>query len=408
VAALFLPGTVHCGDPEGAPGGGDENLEAGVEAGSDAKSEEAATCPGPCAVPDTLAHDDTSATTVQGGPLHPDGFIGDPTVVFEDGRYRMWFTSSRQDPSCSGVWYECLVQGFAYAESADGETWDDTWLAPEDATERTKLVFQPDPDGWDRAGMETASVLRGHDGQLRMYYTGHMGAPQPDLPFWDAIGMATSSDGITWTRHGDGPVFAAEDKWERVCCDATCDCAWGGVLEPSVLYDPDAGRYHLWYAGFGESDGVASFRIGHAVSSDGTAWQRDGAPVVELGAADGWDGYWVSHVEVVADPCGGFHMFYQGGGSWSEAACEGEPGCAGFTPGAIGYAWSSDGAVWQKHAAPLLEPLPGAWDGFFLGGPDALFRDDELELFYFGNRDLANANLFNSEIGHVRTVCRRP
>ncbi len=61
-----------------------------------------------------------------------------------------------------------------------------------------------------------------------------------------------------------------------------------------------------------------------------------------------------------------------------------------------------------EHAAPLLEPLPGAWDGFFLGGPDALFRDDELELYYFGNRDLANANLFNSEIGHVRTVCRRP
>ncbi len=360
-----------------------------------------------CSVPASLAHDESPAVTIHEGPLHPNGFIGDPTVLFEEGKYRMWFTSSRQDLTCTGVWYECLVQGFAHAESVDGQTWDDAWLTPDTPEARTKLVFEPSPGTWDQVGMETASVLRDHEGRLRMYYTGHMGAPQPSYPFWDAIGMAVSDDGITWERYGGGPVFAAESAWERVCCDATCSCVWGGVLEPSVLYDASAGTYHLWYAAFGEVGSIAAFRIGHATSSDGVAWLREEHPVVDIGPAGAWDAYWVSHVDVVKDPCMGYHLFYHGSGAWSDAACASDPaGCVGYSPGSIGYAWSADGATWLKYPAPVLEPAAGAWDGFFVGGPDALFRDGSLELFYFGNRDLANANAFNSEIGHIKAVCR--
>jgi len=318
----------------------------------------------------------------------------------------MWFTSSRQDLSCSGEWYECLEQGFAYAESEDGQRWDDRWLAPDPPGSRTNLVFGPTPGGWDDVGVETASVLRDHEGRLRMYYTGHMEPPGPDTPFHDAIGMATSDDGIAWEKHGDGPVFAAQEPWERVCCDASCECVWGGVLEPSVLYDATHGTYHLWYAAFGQLGSLATYRLGHAVSQDGVSWERAPEPVLDVGLPEAWDGYWVSHVDVVADRCWGYHLFYHGSGAWSEEACASDPaGCVGYTPGAIGYAFSADGMAWTKHPAPLLEPMQGAWDGFFVGGPDALLRDGTVELFYFGNRDLAAANAFNSQIGQVPAVC---
>lgn len=428
---LVIPALVHIGctdgrSHEGQDGGVDAEIDAdadggGADAGEDGGETDAgadrdgadgsgdsADCGGSplCSLPATLEHDESPLTTPGGGPLHPDGFIGDPTVVFEDGRYRMWFTSSRQDLSCSGPWYECLVQGIAYAESTNGQLFDDRWLVPDQDGERTRLVFEPDPAGWDRRGLETASVLRGPDGKLWMYYTGHMELPQPDVPFLDAIGLARSDDGIVWTRHADQPVFQATADWERVCCDADCDCAWGGVLEPSVLFDESSGQYHLWYVGFGERDSIATYRIGHAVSSDGLDWQRDPDPVLDLGEPEGWDGYWTSHVDVVSDPCSGFHLFYQGGGAWSESICEADPaGCTGFTPGAIGYAFSPDGIFWQKAGNPLLEPEPGRWDGFFVGGPDALFVDGVLHLFYFGNRDLAHANAFDSEMGHVALEC---
>lgn len=374
--------------------------DAAVESGEDAPDP---CSTGACALPPSLPHDQTPATTDEGGPLHPDGFLGDPTVLFEGGRYRMWFTSSRQELSCSGEWWECLVQGFAYAESADGETWDDSWLAPDDPEARTKLVFEPAPGGWERHGMETASVLRGHDGRLWMYYTGHLGAADPSYPFWDAIGVAFSDDGITWTPAA-APVFEAELGWERMCCDASCSCRWGGVLEPSVIYDSETGQYRMWYVGFGDVDGIATYRVGHATSADGLSWHRESGPVLDVGLPDEWDEFWVSHVDVVADPCGGYHLFYQGGGAWSEAACAGG-GCVGFTPGAIGAAFSSDGVTWEKRTEPVLEPEAGAWDGFFLGGPDALLRDGRLELFYFGNRDIESADAFDSEIGRTETDC---
>lgn len=93
-------------------------------------------------------------------------------------------------------------------------------------------------------------------------------------------------------------------------------------------------------------------------------------------------------------------------GGWSESICAAEPaGCTGYTPGAIGYAFSAEGIVWRKTNSPLLEPAPGRWDGFFVGGPDALFVDGMLHLFYFGNRDLTHANAFDSEMGHTSREC---
>lgn len=393
------PPTTPAGKPDAAAAT-DAKLRGAVD--SDGAT---ATCSGDrpaCVVLPTQTNAASPIALADGGALHPRGFIGDPSVIHDNGEYRMWFTSSRQRTPCAGAWYECLVQGIAYAESADGVTWT-PHLLPQSQTELTTLVVESPPGAWDEAGMETASVLRGHDGRLRMFYTGHRAPAGQALP-WDAIGLAESDDGIVWKR-ALAPVFEPELPWERACCDVACNCRWGGVLEPSVLWDASTKTYRMWYAAVGDLGGVATYRIGYATSPDGLSWTRAASPVLVPGAAGAWDSYVVSHVNVVADACApGLHMFFHGYGAAEDAICQAGP-CDGYTPGSIGYAFSTDGLKWTRGAAPILRPRQGAWDGFFIGGPSALLRDGVLELFYFGNADRARANAFESQIARVTVAC---
>lgn len=370
------------------------------DAGADGGGRACATPPSACVVPVHVDNAVAPFTTTAGGPLHPRGFVGDPDVLYEDGRWRMWFTASRVDLDCVGEWYECLVQGTAYAESADGRAWDDQWLAPGDPRALTQLVMEPTPGGWDEHGVETVAVLRAHDGRLRMYYTGHRIVGTAERPSWDAIGVAYSDDGITWTKEAE-PVFVPELPWERVCCDAGCDCVWGGVLEPSVTYAEDQRLYHMWYSAFGERDGLVTYRIGHATSEDGLTWMREAEPVFAP-AAGAWDSHVTSHSEVIRDPCSGWHLFYHAFGAREQSICDASPiGCVGYTPGSIGHAVSSDGVTWEHPDMPVLTPREGSWDGFFVGGPAGVFVEGTLNLVYFGNRDNESANRFDSAIGAV-------
>ncbi len=117
-------------------------------------------------------------------------------------------------------------------------------------------ILTPGPTGsWDAGGLQWPSVVRTDDGYL-MYFTaldrrGGQGS----------IGLATSPDGQTWTKH-DGPVLAPELDWER-----------GQVDRPRVAVTPRG--LVMVYAGGRLTD------RGLAWSEDGIAWQRDGElPVI--------------------------------------------------------------------------------------------------------------------------------
>ncbi|MBR0671754.1 glycoside hydrolase family protein [Neoroseomonas soli] len=81
-------------------------------------------------------------------------------MLHRNGRYELFFTNadSRQRT------------GIARAESADGRVWN-VWRNPAGADRAMDLVLAAPSDAWDAPGLETANVLVGHDGVLRMYYT---------------------------------------------------------------------------------------------------------------------------------------------------------------------------------------------------------------------------------------------
>jgi hypothetical protein len=99
-------------------------------------------------------------------------------------------------------------------------------------------------EAWEGANLHSPAALR-VGGTIYLYYAGSGG-----------IGVATATDGLTFSKHGS-PVFVADPTvaWES---GAT-------PTEPSVAVFP-SGTWHMLYA--------AGTSIGEATSPDGLTWTR--------------------------------------------------------------------------------------------------------------------------------------
>ena len=174
------------------------------------------------------------------------------------------------------------------------------------------------------------------------------------------IGMATSDDGITWTReNGGAPVLSGTaGKFDA-----------SGVSNPCVIQQ--GGVFRMWYTGRSAS-GV--LRIGCAESVDGIAWTKgnDGNAVVTNGPG-GFDAAGASACSVVEDD-GILRMWYAGLNSATGGKLR------------IGFAQSSDGIAWTKFAGnPVITTgAAGAFDSAQATSPCAVMDGSRYELWYTG------------------------
>jgi predicted GH43/DUF377 family glycosyl hydrolase len=303
--------------------------------------------------------------------------ISDPWVMHDDGIYKMWFTLALEPFTPK------QRIGIAYAESSDGLNWKCDG----------KQVLSPRAGQWDSLSIETACVVKVAEDAYLLYYTAPE-APEGNHHF--RIGVASSIDGKIWTRVGNGPVLEGINEWEKPFRDGSSGALIGGVLEPCVQFDKENGTYRMWYVGLGKvGDDFPKYRIGYVSSIDGNVWQRQSQPVLEPSGAGGWDDAINSHVDVTIDPQGTHHLFYFGSSASQYSECESLGGCA-MTPGAIGYATSDDGIVWQKWVTPILSPQTSGWDSWAIGGPSVLREVNGFRMWYFGNQQ---HNSYKSRIG---------
>lgn len=121
-------------------------------------------------------------------PTLADGLPGDPSVVAVRGSFILYYGATRGDFS-----EPSKVQIFR-ATSSDGMTWERT---------STPVLTPGAPGSWDALKVETPSVLRRPDGSWAMYYSGNDADSEVDFE----IGLATSSNGTTWQRYGAAPVL---------------------------------------------------------------------------------------------------------------------------------------------------------------------------------------------------------
>ena len=174
--------------------------------------------------------------------------INRPCVVKRDGIYHMWYTGQFNDHSSIG-----------YATSSDGLTWE----------RRSKPVLEA-VQPWEKVAVMCPSVLWDKDSKrFRMWYSGGE-QYEPD-----AIGYATSPDGVTWTKH-EGPIFEADpaNRWEQYKVTACQVLEWQGW-------------HYMFYIGFRDIDHA---QIGIARSKDGvTSWERLRDNPIVSPTVDGWD-----------------------------------------------------------------------------------------------------------------------
>jgi hypothetical protein len=185
-----------------------------------------------------------------------------------------------------------------------------------------------------------------------------------------AIGLAISRDGgLTFQRIGDGPVLAAS------------------LHEPCLVGDGFVriivGVFHMWYIfGIGWKNFQAgvqperTYKIGHAVSSDGIGWVKEEARQIvpdRLGADES------QALPTVIEIDGRYHMFF----CYRHSSDFRRNRDRGYR---IGHAYSDDLATWTRDDDnPLLDVTPRDWDSDMLCYPNVFECDRSVYMLYNGN-----------------------
>ena len=151
---------------------------------------------------------------------------------------------------------------------------------------------------WDSVLVEPGSVAINGD-TIELWYTGDDGERS-------RIGLATSADGRSWTRAtGDGEEWSFGEGPPGEFDDSS-------VRDPAVIRDGDI--EHLWYAGL---DGD-TWRVGYALRDSGGEWQRvlneeteEALPVLS-GRSGSFDANGVLRPVVVEAADGGYDILYAG------------------------------------------------------------------------------------------------
>ena len=210
-------------------------------------------------------------------------------------------------------------------------------------------------DGWDGTFTYSPYVVI-HDGTFYMFYTGWA----VDV----AVGLATSTDGLTFTRVADEPVL----EWKRTENGRTA------FPHRPLVRVADDGTW-VMYVSTNVSKRFNGTTIHRATApAPEGPWELDPEPVFE-GAAP-----WASEVvgQDLVDYGGEIVLLFDGiSGDSATGAIRSTDGVS-FT--------AFDDPTTDDAVDPVLTPqMTQAWDGLSVGSPLAFAADDgSLELFYLG------------------------
>jgi predicted GH43/DUF377 family glycosyl hydrolase len=240
--------------------------------------------------------------------------IGYPVIYKDETEYKMWYLNVQSAPDSLGAW-----TSIGLATSKDANTW---------AHYSTTPVIKPTPKGWDAVVIETGPVLKEGD-TYKMYYNGYgtdevrqvgLATSKDGIQWekrsepvlrstngWDHsictwgvvkvnglyymyynsdppqyIGLATSQDGINWTRYAGNPIIVPSQSWES-----------SGISLPSVYFEN--GSFHMEYLNWD-----SSAKFGYATSSDGVHWTKDPLNPIfsKTNTSNNWSPVWISYASL--------------------------------------------------------------------------------------------------------------
>lgn len=190
---------------------------------------------------------------VLGGAL---GTCFDICVLRDGARYRMYFSWR---PKAS----------LALCESTDGIHWG-----------TPQIVLEPATTGWED-DINRPSVIKRADG-YHLWYTGQANGQSK-------IGYATSPDGIHWTRQTQ-PVLVPESPWEKVAVMCP-DVLWDEKAQQYRMWYSGGEQYEPDAIGYATSpDGIHWSRLAAPVfeADPSNAWEQHKVTACQVVRRDGW------------------------------------------------------------------------------------------------------------------------
>ena len=133
----------------------------------------------------------THWTKYQGNPVIASPYFDQPSIIYEAGVYKMWV---------SAIAGQGLPLKIYYAVSTDGISWTTPYLVLDAGTSGS----------WDDYCVRAPSVIS-LGTEYRMWYLGSRNDGIYE------IGLATSPDGIVWTKNESNPVMVpgANGGWDN-------------------------------------------------------------------------------------------------------------------------------------------------------------------------------------------------
>jgi predicted GH43/DUF377 family glycosyl hydrolase len=190
-----------------------------------------------------------------------------PSVMYDATQhvYKMWFVTDDGTGNC-----------ISYALSNDGVNWT--------LYSGNPVMTKGQSGDFDSYSISGPCVI--FNGTTYVMYFGANTSSSAA-----SIGMATSSDGIHWTKREQPVLSGTPGTWNAYA-----------VYHPSVYFDGD--KYYMWYT-------ASPSGVGLATSTDGIAWTNDVNNPILTASSTGWDSQIVGASSVVKIGAT-FYMFYLG------------------------------------------------------------------------------------------------
>jgi len=248
----------------------------------------------------------------------PDHWVWDFWLADDGEDYHLFFLKAPRSVA-SGLRHWSVCVGHATSRDLRG------WRVVEDA------LRPSDTPAFDDLATWTGSVVRDDVGTWRLFYTGLSRAEDGMV---QRVGLATSADLMTWTKHGPQALVEADERWYRRWSPGSAAETW---RDPWVFRGPDGDGWHMLVTASAREGGADQGGVvGHARSADLLVWKVQ-PPLSHPGAG-------FSQLEVI-----------------QTEVIEGQPvllfSCLGPELSASRHAAGERGGVWCVESASVTGPF---------------------------------------------------